>query len=66
MSNLDVFINQVIQENDIPYKWNEVINQELDSIRCDFKKSREDLKKITFVTVAVYYTHMKLPTKRIV
>ena len=51
MSNLDVCINQVIQENDIPYKWNEVINQELDSIRCDFKKSREDLTKIPFVTV---------------
>ena len=51
MSNLDVCINQVIQENDIPYKWNEVINQELDSIRCDFKKSREDLTKIPFVTI---------------
>ena len=51
MSNLDVCINQVIQENDIPYKWNEVINQELDSIRCDFKKDREDLTKIPFVTI---------------
>ena len=51
MSNLDVCINQVIQENDIPYKWNEAINQELDSIRCDFKKSREDLTKIPFVTI---------------
>ena len=51
MSNLDICINQVIQENDIPYKWNEAINQELDSIRCDFKKSREDLTKIPFVTI---------------
>ena len=51
MSNLDVCINQAIQENDIPYKWNEAINQELDSIRCDFKKSRKDLTKIPFVTI---------------
>ena len=51
MSNLDVCINQVIQENDIPYKWNEVINQELDSIQYDFKKSREDLTKIPFITI---------------
>ena len=49
MNNLDVCINQAIQENDIPYKWNEAIKQELDSIRCDFKKNREDLTKIPFV-----------------
>ena len=53
MSNIDICINQVIQENDIPYKWNEAINQELDSIRCDFKKSREDLTKIPFLTVNI-------------
>ena len=51
MSNLDVCINQVIQENDIPYKWNEKINQELDTIQSNFKKSREDLTKIPFVTI---------------
>ena len=51
MNNLDVCINQVIQENDIPYKWNEKINQELDTIQSNFKKSREDLTKIPFVTI---------------
>ena len=51
MSELDFCINQAIQENDIPYKWNEKINQELDTIQSNFKKSREDLTKIPFVTI---------------
>ena len=51
MSDLDFCINQAIQENDIPYKWNEKINQELDTIQSNFKKSREDLTKIPFVTI---------------
>ena len=51
MSNLINSIDQVIQENDLPFEWSDKINSELKDINPNKKLKRIDLRKKSFVTI---------------
>ncbi|MAR95939.1 MAG: hypothetical protein CMD46_06300 [Gammaproteobacteria bacterium] len=51
MSNLINSINQVISENNLPFKWSKKINNELENIKSFSKLKRKDLTKKPFITI---------------
>ena len=51
MNELESTISQIIEENFIPYEWNENIDNELDDLSLDTGLKRKDLTKVPFVTI---------------
>ena len=51
MSHIKSSINQVIEEQNIPFEWSQVIFDELENINLEFSDSRVDLSKKPFVTI---------------
>ena len=51
MNELESTISQIIEENFIPYEWNENIDNELDGLSLDTSLKRKDLTKVPFVTI---------------
>ena len=51
MSDIKSSINQVIEEQNIPFEWSQVIFDELENICLEFSDSRVDLTKKPFVTI---------------
>ena len=51
MNELESTISQVIEENFIPFEWNDKIEKELEEINLDTNLPRKDLTKIPFITI---------------
>ena len=51
MNELESTISQVIEENFIPFEWNNKIEKELEEINLDTNLPRRDLTKIPFITI---------------
>ena len=51
MSDIKSSINQVIEEQNIPFEWSQIIFDELENIDIEFSDSRVDLSDKPFVTI---------------
>ena len=51
MNELESTISQVIEENYIPFEWNDKVKKELQDISLDKNLPRKDLTKVPFVTI---------------
>ena len=51
MNELENTISQVIEENYIPFEWNEKIDNELAGIKLDKNLPRKDLTRVPFITI---------------
>jgi len=51
MNELDSTISQIIEENFLPYEWNENIEKELKDLSLNTELNRKDLTQIPFVTI---------------
>ena len=51
MNELENTITQVIEENYIPFEWNDKVKKELQDISLDKNLPRKDLTKVPFVTI---------------
>ena len=51
MNELESTISQIVEENFIPYEWNENIVKELEGLELDTSLKRKDLTKLPFVTI---------------
>ena len=51
MNELENTISQVIEENYIPFEWNEKINDELTDIKLNENLPRKDLTRVPFITI---------------
>ena len=51
MNELENTISQVIEENYIPFEWNEKIDNELADIKLNKNLPRKDLTKVPFITI---------------
>ena len=51
MSDIKSSINQVIEEQNIPFEWSQIIFDELENIDITFSDSRVDLTNKPFVTI---------------
>ena len=53
MNHIETAISQVIEENYIPYEWNEQIEKELDKVSLDENLPRKDLTNMPFITIRI-------------
>ncbi|MDB2604849.1 VacB/RNase II family 3'-5' exoribonuclease [Gammaproteobacteria bacterium] len=51
MNELESTISQIIEENFLPYEWNENIEKELKDLSLNTELNRKDLTQIPFVTI---------------
>ena len=51
MSYLENTINQIIEEQNIPFEWNSLIDRELKNIKLKDNLNRKDLTKDPFITI---------------
>ena len=51
MSNLDNTINQIIEDNDIPNEWNNLITKELEELDPENNINRKNLTDTPFITI---------------
>ena len=51
MNELENTISQVIEENYIPFEWNEKIDNELADIKLNKNLPRKDLTTVPFITI---------------
>ena len=51
MNELESTISQIIEENFLPYEWNENIKKELKDLSLNTELNRKDLTQIPFVTI---------------
>ena len=51
MNELENTITQVIEENYIPFEWNDKVKKELQDISLDKNLPRKDLTKVPFITI---------------
>ena len=51
MNELENTISQVIEENYIPFEWNEKIDNELADIKLNKNLPRKDLTRVPFITI---------------
>ena len=51
MSYLENAINQIIEEQNIPFEWNSLIDRELKNIKLKDNLNRKDLTKDPFITI---------------
>ena len=51
MNYLENTINQIIEEQNIPFEWNSLIDQEIENIKLKDNFSRKDLTNEPFITI---------------
>ena len=51
MNYLELAINQIIKEQNIPHEWNSLIKDELNGINLTNDPNRKDLTDIPFITI---------------
>src|SRR5210317_951598 len=51
MNELESTISQIIEENFLPYEWNENIEKELKDLSLNTELNRKDLTQIPFITI---------------